>query len=100
MRSCIAGNRILGMKHVVRLYISPSIPCCHSSVKAAMFGRAETDTSPGGRTHKNIFIFINGTREDNGWTKEQGVGVLKDKVLKLEEMEVTHTLGSAGEGHI
>jgi hypothetical protein len=28
-------------------------------------------------------IFINGEREDYGWTKVQGVGVLKDKVLKL-----------------
>ena len=30
----------------------------------------------------------------------KGVGVMKDKELKLEEIEVTHTLGGAGEGRV
>jgi hypothetical protein len=30
--------------------------------------------------------------------KVQGVGVMKDKELKLEGIEVSHTLGGVGEG--
>jgi hypothetical protein len=30
----------------------------------------------------------------------EGVGVMKDKELKLEETEASHTLGGAGEGRV
>jgi hypothetical protein len=30
----------------------------------------------------------------------EGVGVMKDKELKLEEIEVSHTLGGSGEGRV
>jgi hypothetical protein len=32
--------------------------------------------------------------------KAEGVGVMKDEVLKLEETEASQTLGGAGEGRV
>jgi hypothetical protein len=32
--------------------------------------------------------------------KVEGVGVMKDKVRKLEEIEASHTLGEVGEGRV
>ena len=40
-----------------------------------------------------------GLRGEEGRTVE-GVGVMKDKDLNREEIEGSHTLGGAGEGHV
>ena len=51
--------------------------------------------------HKKLFvIYDNGENEDEGGRKVQGVGVMKDKVVKVEEIEVSHTLGGSGEGRV
>jgi hypothetical protein len=43
-------------------------------------------------------VLMGGEVSDKG-TNWQGVGVMKDKGLKLE-IEVSHTLGGTGEGHV
>ena len=39
------------------------------------------------------------TCQDFGGGKVEGVGVMKDKDLPFEEIEVSHTLRGSGEGH-
>ena len=45
------------------------------------------------------FIITEKTRS-NGGRKVEGVGVMKDKEIKLEEIETSHTLGGAGKGGV
>ena len=45
-----------------------------------------------------LYIRISSLREQK--RKEEGVGVMKDKELKFEEIEVSHTLGGTGEDHV
>ena len=44
-----------------------------------------------------IFIFV---LTDKARSVAEGVGVIKDKELKLEETEASHTLGGAGEDRV
>jgi hypothetical protein len=47
-----------------------------------------------------LFFIITDKAIDNGGRKVEGLGVMKDKELKLEEIEASHTLGRPGEGHV
>jgi hypothetical protein len=40
-----------------------------------------------------LYIYYNGEREGYRGKKVEGVGGMKDKELKLEEIEASHTLG-------
>jgi len=44
---------------------------------------------------KRGYIYYNGQSEIEGERKSEGVGVMRDKELKLEETETSHTLGGA-----
>jgi hypothetical protein len=39
------------------------------------------------------FYYYNGESEGYGGKKVEGVGVMQDKEVKLEEIEASHTLG-------
>ena len=42
----------------------------------------------------------NGCSEVYGGRKVGGIGVMKDKELKLKEIEASHTIGGSGESHV
>jgi hypothetical protein len=45
-------------------------------------------------------VYCNRENECEGGRKEEDVGVMKDKKLNLEEIDVSHTLGRAGKGGV
>ncbi len=47
-----------------------------------------------------FFLYYHGENEDYGWRKVDCVGVMKDKEIQVEEVEVSHTLGGSGEGRV
>jgi hypothetical protein len=52
------------------------------------------------KVHRHIHFLITDTARPQGGRKAEGVGVVKDKELKREEIEVSLTLGGAGEGRV